>query len=586
MSTNTVRPRCFARSRIAPGALALALAFGAQQGAAQTPQEVQRAQQEQLRLQLEQQQREQQRRRELEERLRTPRGEDLRPPPVPAPQKPDERCFEIREVRLEGVTKLSDAEQAELTRPYTGRCVGLGQVNELIQKVTNLYVSRGFTTTRAYVPEQDLRSGVLRILVLEGLVEKILLEGEGVSLATAFPDLEGKVFNLRDFEQGIDQVNRLRSNSATLDIEPGAAPGASVVKIRNAPAKPWAFGISLDNTGSDASGLYQGTASLGWDNPLGLNDFVNVSWRQNPDAEPDRKLTVAHSLYYAVPYGSWLFSATASRFESASTVQGGVISFLSSSESVTQGVRADRMMLRDQFLKLTLATGLTLKDNRAFLNRELISVSSRKLTVLDGGASLAVNAWGGLWSFDAGFAQGLDAAGALTDAPGLPDIAPRAQFFKWTFGASFNRPLRLAGHMLSLQSSVTGQHSRDVLYGTEQILIGGPFSVRGFRDTAVSGDSGFYWRNELGLPLPLQQVFGEAAPPGVLRPYVGYDVGRVFDKHGVPGGTLAGTTIGLHLAAAPLSLQLGYSRPHRASARLAPTADEDRYTYVRIALDF
>jgi len=576
----------FIGGRFALWICAAAVVLAARPALAQTPADIQRAQQENQRRLLEEQQREQQRIRELEERMRVPGGQDLRPKPAPEAPKPDGRCFQIREVILEGATMLTDADQAELKRPYVGRCVGLAEVNDLIQKITNLYVSRGFTTTRAYVPEQDMSTGVLRILVLEGLVERISLDGDGVSLRLAFPDLEGKVFNLRDFEQGIDQINRLRSNSATMDIEPGAAPGASVVKIKNQPQKRWSLGLSIDDTGSRATGWYQAALTFGLDNPLGLNDYLNLSYRQNPDADEGARLSRSQSLFYAVPYGAWIFSVNASTFDSASTIQGTAVKFLSTSESVSKGVKAERVMLRDQFLKLTLSTGLTLKENLAYVNGALIAVSSRRLTVWDGNANLSVNAWGGLWSLDAGFAQGLDLGSPLIDPTGLPESAPRAQYFKNTYGASFMRPFQIAERDFSFQTSVTAQHSRDVLYGTEQILIGGPFSVRGFRQTSIAGDSGFYWRNELGMPVPLAKIFGDGAPRGTLRPYVAWDYGRIWGKYGVPGGTLAGSTVGFMLSSGSFSMQLGYSRPEIASSRLAGTATEDRYTYVRLALDF
>jgi hemolysin activation/secretion protein len=567
-----------ALGRIAVGIGVAVSLLAAAPATAQTPADIQRIQQENQRRLLEEQQREQQRIRELEERMRAPGGQDLRPKPAPAP-KPDERCFEIREVVLEGVTKLAADEQAELTKPYTGRCIGLGEVNELIQKITNLYVSRGFTTTRVYIPEQDMGTGVLKILVLEGLVEKIILDGDGVSLRMAFPDLEGRVFNLRDFEQGIDQINRLRSNSATMDIEPGAAPGASVVRVKNVPARRWSLGFSVDNTGSEPTGYYQAAATLGLDAPLGLNDYLNLSHRQNPDSDTGSKLSRVQSLFYALPYGRWMFSANASSFDSASRIQGSTVSFISATESITKGVKAERVMLRDQFMKLSLSTGLTLKDNRSYVNGELVNVSSRRLTVWDGNMNLSLNAWGGLWSLDVGFQQGLDAASALSDAPGLPPQAPRAQFFKQTYSAGVGMPFKAGDTVLSLQSSVTAQHSRDVLYGTEQMLIGGPFSVRGFRDLSITGDSGFYWRNDLSTVLPLPGL-GNAQ----LKPYIGYDVGHIYGKHGVPGGTLAGATIGTYLFAAPLSLQLSYSRPTVVPDRLAGGAGY--YTYVRVGIDF
>lgn len=551
---------------------------------AQTLQDLQRAQQESQRLILEEQQREQQRRREIEERLHAPRGQDLQPKPLSPPSAVPGRCFQIQKVVLEGANSLSAAERDELTNPLIGRCVGLDEINELIQRITNLYVLRGYTTTRAYIPEQDLSKGELHILLLEGLVEKIILDGEGVSLRLAFPDMEGKVFNLREFEQGIDQINRLRSNSATMDIEPGVTPGASVIRIKNSPGKRWSIGLAADNTGSASTGYYQTSATLGLDDPLGANDYLSLSVRQNPDMAPDKRMSRSSSVMYAVPYGAWLFTANASSFDSVSTIQGTVLPFRSSTASDTQSVKVERVMFRDQHTKLTLSTGLTAKDSSSYVNGQLINVASRNLSVWDVNANLSINAWGGLWSFDLGVAEGLKSLGAMNDASGLPDIAPRAQFSKQTFGVNLSMPLKLGSVDLAFQSTFSGQHSRDVLYGTEQILIGGPFSVRGFRQTSISGDSGYYWRNEIGVPLALARVLGNWADNGLIKPYIAFDLGHVADKHGVPGGTLAGSTIGLNVFVAPVSLQFAYSRPQNWPTRLA--GNSESYTYFRVAVDF
>src|SRR6185369_13983432 len=102
------------------------------------------------------------------------------------------------------------------------------------------------------------------------------------------------------------------------------------------------------------------------------------------------------------------------------------------------------------------------------------------------------------------------------------------QFFKQTYGAVLSMPFKAGDTVLSLQSSVLAQHSRDVLYGTEQILVGGPFSVRGFRHTSITGDSGGYWRNELSTTFPLQKMLSGYSGGAQLRPYVGYDVGHIY----------------------------------------------------------
>lgn len=538
--------------------------------------------QEQQRILQQEQQRQQQERGAAEAQVRRPSGESLKKEEA-VPATESEKCFQITRIILDGATHLAEAERTELSAPYLGRCIGLGEINDLIRAITNHYVAQGYTTTRVYIPEQDLSRGDLRILVLEGLVDKILLEGEGVSVGNAFPGLEGRIFNLRDFEQGLDQVNRLQSNSATMDIAPAEQPGMSNVIVRNQPGKPWALNFAVDNTGTDATGYYQASATLGLDNLLQQDEFLSLSARTNADQDKKRKLSRSYSGLLFVPYGYWTLSGSASEFEYVSIVKGLVSDFRSSGISRTQTLKLDRVLHRDQSRKWSLSAAFARKDNRNFLNDSLLVISSRTLAVFDLDSNLSINALGGLWSFDLGLARGLNNFGALEDAPGLPKAAPRAQFTKLKYGANYMRSFKIGETNFSWQSSLNGQYAKDVLYGTEQISIGGPYSVRGFREFNISGDSGLVWRNEIGTPLPLAKLIDEAAPTGTLRPYLGVDIGHVQDKYGIAGGTLAGVTVGLVLTVQRASLQMAYSAPVHTPDRFQ---ERDRYAYLRLAIDF
>ncbi|MFX6461494.1 ShlB/FhaC/HecB family hemolysin secretion/activation protein, partial [Acinetobacter baumannii] len=106
--------------------------------------------------------------------------------------------------------------------------------------------------------------------------------------------------NLRDIEQGLDQINRLRSNSATMDIEPGGVAGASTIVVRNRPRKRWSVNVAVDNTGSQSTGRELASAALAIDSPLGLNDFLNLSGRINTDADHDDRLSQSVSMLYSI----------------------------------------------------------------------------------------------------------------------------------------------------------------------------------------------------------------------------------------------------------------------------------------------
>lgn len=91
-------------------------------------------------------------------------------PQAPA-QPADTRCFPIQDIELKGADSLSAADRNRLLKPYIGQCLGVTQLNELLKVITDYYIAKGRVTSRAYLPQQDLSSGHLQVLVVEGKLE-------------------------------------------------------------------------------------------------------------------------------------------------------------------------------------------------------------------------------------------------------------------------------------------------------------------------------------------------------------------------------------------------------------------------------
>ncbi|MDT4875491.1 POTRA domain, ShlB-type [compost metagenome] len=112
-----------------------------------------------------------------------------------APPSPVEegRCFEIRRIDLEGAEHLNASVRQQLLEPYADRCLGVAQLNELLKVITDYYLDRGFVTSRAYLPQQDLSDGQLDVIVVEGKLEG--LDSSSIAsereLAMAFPGETG-----------------------------------------------------------------------------------------------------------------------------------------------------------------------------------------------------------------------------------------------------------------------------------------------------------------------------------------------------------------------------------------------------------
>lgn len=119
---------------------------------------------------------------------------------------------------------MSPETQHTLVAPWQGQCLGMGKITELLAHISDWYISRGYITSRAFLTEQDLSGGQLNIVVLEGRLEAIRLEGKTPRmLKMAFPGRVGSILNLRDIEQGMEQINRLRTEPVQIEILPGDA---------------------------------------------------------------------------------------------------------------------------------------------------------------------------------------------------------------------------------------------------------------------------------------------------------------------------------------------------------------------------
>lgn len=141
-------------------------------------QESERVQREQEQRRLEQLQRDR-------ESARAPSVIEAPAPVVPSGTASDAVCRDIRIVTVEGVHKLPGAIRDALVRPYRGRCLSAADIERLLGDITKAYIDRGYAAVRVYVPQQDLSSGTLRVVVVEGRVSAIEVRGKPGSVNTA-----------------------------------------------------------------------------------------------------------------------------------------------------------------------------------------------------------------------------------------------------------------------------------------------------------------------------------------------------------------------------------------------------------------
>ena len=547
MALLLIRSRCFTLARILCSLCLCSSALAAAEGG-QPGQEVLRLQQQQQRavqqLQLEQ------RRRQLQ---RTGSGAQSSVTPEPVLTAQDVDCWPIQGVRLAGVTLFRPAVLEARIKPILAPCMGINRINHLLAEITRLYVEAGYIAARPYLGSTPSAGQPLDIRVDEGYVETIELADQSLplSLRTAFPAMLGAPLNLRDLEQGLDQINRLRSVDVTADIAPGSVQGASRIILRSSADEPhWGLDLSLDNLGSAATGRDRKVIGLSLDSPLQLNDALNLGFSETLNHGP--RFSRSNSLFYSVPYGYWTLSAFASHIEYRAPIKLSTTTLYGSGRTDQLSLRADRVLWRDQGHQLSAHLQLTRKAVDTYLQKARLGIQSPTLTVAEAGFNLF---WqdAAVWNLDVTYAQGLTWLGADRDSDQVQSSLPKAQFGAYRANLIQWRNGQLYGQPWQWQSQLTLQYSPDPLPAIEQLLGTDDSAVRGYRDNSASGANGAVWRNTLYVPLRNDL-------PIRITPRIGLDNGWVKSGYGAAGQRLSGASVGLNLRWKGLQLDLDYQR--------------------------
>ena len=509
--------------------------------------------------QNEQQQREQQRLLRFKERERLLKElerslDRIEHPPIIPPKSSvipeSDVCFNIDKIIFNGTENMLIDDAAALKRPWLGKCLSLKDIDSLRNSIDKFYIESGWIMARAYLqPEQNIKSGTLVFQVLEGKLNDIKLNfdrtGERMQISTAFPSMIDETIFIRDVEQGLDQINRLLSNRASMTMEPVKnKPGYTDILIKNIRYNPYRLSLGYDNQGSRSTGDKRAVLTVDTDNLFSLNDNLFINVTESLESHTERSSS-SYSVNLSIPYGYWLYtlSLNHSRYKSTNSSDNTV--FVTRGNSDNSSLRASRVIHRDKSSKTTLALALNLKDTRTFLEDVKLGTSSRRLTVADIQFLHVARESVVVWTAQLTYSRGLDAFGALLDDPLTGDGTPKAQFEKLDWNLSLSMPFDIADNRFSYQSGLSGQLSRDPLFGSEQIAIGDLYSIRGFRDSPASGDSGGYLRNDIFWHPQFKNAYLRA-----LRFSLGLDVGYVsvrnnnINNSGAGSATLAGTAVG------------------------------------------
>lgn len=448
-------------------------------------------------------------------------------------------CFPIQHLELDGAER-GFGWARRYVRRYEGRCIGQQGVNVVVRRLTQRILARGKVTTRVGIPEQDLSSGTLRLVLVVGTLRRVTYADDAGSKTrwqTALPIRAGDTLDVRDLDQALEQLKRVPSQDVELAIRPGEEPGQSDLELRVKRARPWRASATVDDGGAKSTGKLQATLTAALDDPLTLNDLLSVVAQHDADFQANDHQSWGLNGNYSVPYGYWTFGVSGGSSRYRQVVAGGQEAFTYRGQNTNLALHLERVVRRDQVSKSLVSLELAKRWGRTWINDVEIEVQRREVT----SAALSVS-----HRHTIGRAT---VQGELEVRRGLPwwaqrdpsEIAPGAGSTQFTIGTldlNVSVPFRLLDLPLRYRNQTRYQYTGDRLLVADQLAIGGRYTVRGLDgEQTLAAERGWYTRNDLGVTVPrIKQEL-----------YVAADYGRVAGPSSapLPGIILAGAAVGV-----------------------------------------
>ena len=455
----------------------------------------------------------------------------------------------IEKIRVKGYTIFSAREIEKTIEPYRGKQLNFNQLRNITEAITELYVSRGYITSGAYLPEQEIIDGTIDVRVVEGQLEDLKIEGlkhlqanyvrsfisSTDTLKTSNPELEQSPLNIKDIEEELNLLKRDPSiENVEAELVRGTAPNLSVLLIEIEETSPYEAKLSFDNYRSPSVGEFQGTVQTGYRNLIGVSDraFAQYNLTEGFDA---------YSIGYAIPVNS---KNGAVSFE----YRNGDSKIIEDFEEVNIRAEANTISLRYRqpivySSKREVAFGVAFErqssetfilDDRPFSFTADPQQTNSVTSVLKLTGDWVERSARSVFGISSELNFGLNIFDATVN-----ESTPDGLFFSWLGQAQWTKALNQDKDFLLTTRLIT-QLSPDSLLPLEQFTLGGVGTVRGYRQNREVGDNAVVGTIEVYIP-----IAGDRLSSNKLNLVPFFDGGAVWDNNSDEAEALASLGIGL-----------------------------------------
>ncbi|MDB5963660.1 MAG: ShlB/FhaC/HecB family hemolysin secretion/activation protein, partial [Polaromonas sp.] len=172
-------------------------------------------------------------------------------PPAQPAQAAAARNVTPQRFAIEGVNAIPFDEVAALFKPLAGKPTTVGKVADVAREVSALYRQRGYALSFCFIPEQDFRDGVVRVVAVEGYIATLNIEGDAGPAEPKVREIAEKIRQDRPLQLAtFERYTQLLAQLPGLKVEATATPptrtdgaGSMLLKVSH---KPFSISAATD----------------------------------------------------------------------------------------------------------------------------------------------------------------------------------------------------------------------------------------------------------------------------------------------------------------------------------------------------
>lgn len=432
---------------------------------------------------------------ELQKKKKKPDTEEAKLPSEAPLALPSERVL-IKNIVVTGATILPGEEIRNIVALFENKELPLTEMQKATDLITEAYRTRGYITSRAYIPPQKIENNQFEIKVLEGKMGDLDVKGNCYHKAALFKKKvslsKGEYFNYFELAKGLRKINSQPDMFASAVLIPGKEPGETDVVLEVKDSLPLHAGFTYDNYGSRyiLRNRYQFSASN--NNLFGFGDILQFLYAFSEGG--------AYSLIggnYVVPVTEKL-KVGCSAFWSRVHLLDSYKPYDVKGNSELFGLFATQSILDEEKYSLNLTAGFDIKN--VYNYQQGTKTSYDKMRVAKLGVDAGLTDRFGRSILTNGIEVGIPGfmGGLKAKDPNASAVGSGGAFVKYVMNFYRLQPMPFNSTLLSKNQLQT---SNRPLTSTEQFQIGGIINNRGYPPAEHVGDIGFSSSNEWSFPV-------------------------------------------------------------------------------------